>query len=228
MSSDNRNNNAWQYADDPAAAADETNETVQEPAGSADPFLLDSSNLPNIDDEPENSSKTLNRTTLILFGVCIVAVIAIFLVSRGQKPQPASEEEKAKTAALDKALAKLTNQTKSSKSQAIDAGNMVEVFYNYPTSTQVAANELQRNPFLRNEDAPDDVVVVVAKDAGPNLDALQKKLGELKLQSLGGSICLINNNVLTEGDIVNDFTIKKIENNQVVLTADNHDFVLKL
>lgn len=228
MSSDKHNNNSWQYADDPAAATEETNENVQEPTGSADPFLMDSSSLPDIDDETESSSKTLNRTTLILFGVCIVAVIAIFLVSRGQKPQPVSDEEKAKTAALDQALAKLTSQNKSAKSQAIDAGNMVEVFYNYPTSTQVAANELQRNPFLRNEDAPDDVVVVVEKDDGPNLDALQKRLGELKLQSLGGSICLINNNVLTEGDIVNDFMIKKIENNQVILTANNHDFVLKL
>ena len=227
MASDDTIKNDWQYNDDTVDAAEENNASSEETSGGMDPLLMNAI-APDIDDDESNVNKSLNRTTIGLFSICIIAVVAIFLISRGQKPEPISEEEKAKSAALDMALAKLTSQAKEQTPQSLDAENMVEVFYNYPTNTQVSADELQRNPFMRDEDAPDETVVVVEKNKGPDLDALQKKLKELHLQSLGGTICLINNNVLTEGDKVSDFVIKKIEDNQVILTAENIDFSLKL
>jgi len=180
--------------------------------------------------------KALNRGTIVLLASCFLGVGGIFLVGRFQGTQTTSATDKEVEVRVDTALAKLVKEKKPTPAKEVfgDTEEMVQAFYEYPAKQQVSVDELQRNPFSR----------ALAKDEGAGSvdDALKrmenlrkeltKKLQALKLQSVlqgaGVAQCLINGEVYGEGEIVDIFKVKTIKSEQVLLLANDMEFVLKM
>lgn len=172
-----------------------------------------------------------HRQAIMLLGGCLLVAAMIWLFGLRQKPKEPTEQEKAAEVQIDTALAKLVSMKAQQKVTQLfkDTQGMVQTFYQYPAKQQVMAEELQKNPFLRNADADAD-------DSGDR-EHLRKKLTEqldnLRLQSIlfnaKGSRCLVEGALYEEGEVIDDaFMIKKIEKDHVVLIASDLEFIFQM
>ena len=63
-------------------------------------------------------------------------------------------------------------------------------------------------------------------------EQIKRKAKDMKLfsimQSEVGVCCMIDNKILYEGDLINDFTVKKISDSLVALDLEGVEIVLKL
>jgi len=184
--------------------------------------------------EYQGSPKSaLNRNTITLFLACLFGLGLTFGLR--QKPQKASAQTQALEAKVDMALAKFVDPQQKEKTKKLfeNTEKMVHAFYDYPAKQQVAADELQRNPFsrlmARDEDARN---VNDAQQRRQELRlALTEKVGHLSLQSVlrgpNSSKCLINGQVYGQGDTIDTaFTVKSIRDKEVVLLAEGMTFKL--
>jgi hypothetical protein len=185
----------------------------------------------------EDGKKRLNRGTIIFMASCLLCVGVFYLFHLRQKPKQATANQQEVEAKVNQALSKLVDEKEQEKSRKMfeDTEEMVQAFYEYPTKQQVALKELQRNPFsltLTNDEQATD-----EDDAKKRLEKLRaeltKHVGTLTLQSVlrgpRGSQCLINGEVYSEGEKVNDtFVIKSISNESVVVVAQKIEFVLQM
>ncbi|MCK4627915.1 MAG: hypothetical protein KAT56_02865, partial [Sedimentisphaerales bacterium] len=89
------------------------------------------------------STDSHNHTAMILLGVCILSMLGVYLFGLRQQPQEATAEEKAIEAQVDTALAKLVNVDRKAQAEKLfkDTENMVQMFYEYPSKQQVAADD---------------------------------------------------------------------------------------
>lgn len=177
-----------------------------------------------------SSAKSRNNTAMMLLGACVLGMFGVFMFSRHQKPPEVTVEEKAAEAQVDTALAKLVEMNENDKSKDLfkNVDTMVQTFYDYPSNQQVAADDLQKNPFSR---------YIIDADAGQGSSKaraelekeLRKKFNQLKLQTVAGSKCVISNEVVGEGQEVADtFLVKTISTDSVVLIAEDIEFVLQM
>jgi hypothetical protein len=186
--------------------------------------------------EPYASTDSHNHTAMILLGVCILSMLGVYLFGLRQKPQEASAEEKAIEAQVDTALAKLVSADRKAQAEKLfkDTENMVQAFYEYPAKQQVAADDLNKNPFYcfgteaDNKDADDK-----NKTKAQLEKELRRKVALLELQSVlqstGGSKCLINGEIFATGQkVIDTFNIQSISPDSVVLMAGEHEFVLQM
>jgi mannitol-specific phosphotransferase system IIBC component len=157
-------------------------------------------------------------------------MFGVFMFSRHQKPPEVTVEEKAAETQVDTALAKLVEMNENDKSKDLfkNVDTMVQTFYDYPSNQQVAADDLQKNPFSR---------YIIDADAGQGSSKaraelekeLRKKFNQLKLQTVAGSKCVISSEVVGEGQKVADtFLVKTISTDSVVLVAEDIEFVLQM
>lgn len=193
-------------------------------AGEAMP---DAEEMGFVDERPSS----LNRYTIILVGLCLLGVVGVFLFGQKQKAAPPDQKQQAEVAKLDNNLSRLMTQKGEAKKAIKNTEEMISLFHQYPTNQQLGRDELQRNPFIRDENASPEAPAA-APEKGPDLAALQKSAAGLKLQSvLRGATsnqCLINGEVYQEGQEIKEFKVKSIQEHGVVLTAAEHDFVLKM
>jgi len=181
-----------------------------------------------------DDGQSRNHTAMILFAICTISMLGVYIFGMRQKPQEATAQEKAVEAQVDTALAKLVdkNKDKQKKTQKLfdDTGKMVQAFYEYPTNQQVALDELQKNPFSRFSLEGDEEPVV---DLSRKRARLEKILMKFKLQSVlhgaSGAKCLINGTIFGEGQVVeNTFNIKAIQEDNVILEAGEMEFELRM
>jgi len=220
----NENFQTWQ-PDQNAELKDEQNETVNglPQAQPEDQFFLP-------------TGKSRNHTAMILLGTCMISMLAVYLFGLSQKPSEASAQEQAAEQQVTTALAKLVHETENANARNLfnDTDEMVQAFYEYPSSQQVALNELRKNPFSRfsergSNDAGDD-------EAKPRIvreKELNRKLLQLELQSIlhgtAGARCLINGEIFSNGQqVLDSFRIKDINVDTVILAADDLEFVLQM
>ncbi|MBN2377924.1 MAG: hypothetical protein JXD22_16115 [Sedimentisphaerales bacterium] len=183
------------------------------------------------------NKNNVNRSAVILLMTCLMGVGAIYLFGLRNKPKEATAQEQEVEAKVDQVLAKLVDQQKKDEARKMfqDTDNMVQVFYDYPAKQQVEVEELQRNPFSR----------MLAKDEGANdVDEALKRREQLRielseksakfvlqsvLQGKKGAKCLIDGNIYSEGDLIDSvFKVKKVNNESVILTAEEMDFVVQM
>ena len=175
-------------------------------------------------------TKSRNNTAMILLGACILGMVGVFMFSRHQKPPEATAEEKAAEVQVDTALAKLVKMNEKDKGEDLfkNVETMVQTFYDYPSNQQVAADDLQKNPFSR---------YIIDDDGGQDLSKaraelekkLREKFSQLELQTVAGSICDISGEFVGKGQKVADtFTVKTINTDSVVLIAEDIEFILQM
>ncbi|MCK5270579.1 MAG: hypothetical protein KAJ46_07330 [Sedimentisphaerales bacterium] len=185
--------------------------------------------------EPYASTDSHNHTAMILLGVCILSMLGVYLFGLRQKPQEASEEEKAVEAQVDTALANLVSADRKAQAEKLfrDTENMVKAFYDYPSKQQVAADDLNKNPFYCFGTEADNKDDDKNKTRAQLEKELRRKVALLELQSVlqstSGAKCLINGEIFATGQkVIDTFNIRSISPDSVVLTAGEHEFVLQM
>jgi len=181
---------------------------------------------------PESESNP-NRAGIILVGICVVAVAAVYLFGTKQRPQEASSEQLAAAAQIDIALTRLVGASKKGKgaNPLKNTEQMVQAFYEYPGKKQVLLDDLKKNPFsmLASGGAKVD-----EKQNQEKLEMdLKNKISKMKLQSVvtmtSGNKCLIDGEIYGQGQLIDDcYKIESINVDTVELSSKDFKFVLEM
>jgi hypothetical protein len=168
--------------------------------------------------------KNLRRSTI---GVMILVAIGLaglaFMIHRSQ-PQAASAEPVDDEAQIEVAISRLTGVSAEMVNRMDE---IVKRFYEFSDVFQVGVGELAKNPFEV------EVFAEAIKEDGGKADNeraqaallerenLKKRAGTLKLLSVmrseEGNCCMINDRILSQGDIIEGFAIVSIRGDSVDL-----------
>lgn len=164
------------------------------------------------------NSQSLRRSTIMVAVLVGIGLVSLLLMIRRSAPQTASARETANDQKIESAISRITG------SRAEMAGRMDEIvkkFYEFSDVVQVKVSELAKNPFEAEGTAKDPPVVFDNSMDRAELLRLQR-LRSLKLVSImrtggQGPCCMINDQILQQGDIIEGFKIVEIGNNSVTL-----------
>ena len=182
-------------------------------------------------------SKLLNRGTMLVLAVVIIAAGALYGMRLSQNDAGTSEEVKSAEAKIDKLMAK-----KVSVDAALgDTEVILTVLNDDRTRRQVPIEFTKQNPFLllleqAKADGPakpvkpaEDPEVVRRAELKQRLDAEFKKLTIQSVVPTGRTpVAIINNKILKVGQEIGSFTVKDIRNTTVVLEAEGQQYSLSL
>lgn len=186
---------------------------------------------------------TVNRGTLVMFGIMILAAASLYVMYKRTSPAAANAAVSPASAEANKTISTFLSggdrSIKSMEQLLKNTEKVVQQFLNYPSLTQVPLGDLRTNPFKQFIEAPKTTA-----DAGPSQDALDKKRREeqrmavlkavqgLQLQSIMFSesrrACMINNNLYREGQSLDNFSIEKISPASVVVKNGPYRFELRM
>ncbi|MCL5282939.1 MAG: hypothetical protein M1376_23900 [Planctomycetes bacterium] len=164
------------------------------------------------------NSQSLRRSTILVVVLVGIGLVSLLLMIRRSAPQAVSAQEKANDQKIESAISRITG------SRAEMAGRMDEIvkkFYEFSDVVQVKVGELAKNPFEAEGAAPNQTMVVDNSAGQGDLLRLQRARS-LKLVSImrtpeQGTCCMINDQILQPGDIIEGFKIVEIGNNSVML-----------
>ncbi len=167
------------------------------------------------------SKKDVRRSTMIVVILVVVGLLGLLFMIHKTKPKTASakqaQEEQAK---IEKAIGQLTG---ASTEMVGRMDEIVDKFYQFSDVLQVKVNELSKDPF-QTEGNSDSLqgTVVVTQDSQAQSGLMRQRAGSLKLLSVmrsdDGNSCMINDEILRQGDRIEDFTVARIASNSVELT----------
>ncbi len=171
------------------------------------------------------NSKSLRRSTMLVVVLVCIGVASLLLMIRRSQPQAASAGEKAgDQTRIESAITRLTG-VRSEMNGRMD--EIVKKFYEFSDVVQVKVNELVKNPFEVEGFAKDLKTMVVPEDPAAQAELFRRQRIEqlaktLKLVSImrsaeRGTCCMINEQILRQGDAIEGFTIVEIANSSVVL-----------
>lgn len=223
--------------------------------------------------EPKGMKAALTRTNLFLFCIFLVGVgvVAFMAMRKGPQETEASQQEQEQVdQAINKFLArqeaiKKTSPTADSPSRPAPGGSselkgpenplsglmadsqeIVQMFYNFTSKSQVPLEDLKTNPFRFGEGSADAASVTEEEAAAAAAAAkkaeeearkkrqeeARKDLAQLNLQTIlagpSGSQAMINGNILRVGDEVQKFKIEKIAPRGVTLKRDGETYTLEM
>lgn len=189
------------------------------------------------------------RSNAALAVMLLAAAAGIYAFSLRKGPATASAAQKAVETQIDTAILRITQQA-SSQPGAPQPGrvtrDLLQTFYDQVRDKQIPLAELSKNPFvfvrpLREETeepaqpAPTTASApALAPLPGQSLPEVQAAFRSLRLQSImmgqssSGGTAIISNNLLTEGQRIECFTIKSIQPKAVVLSWEDKEFVLRM
>ncbi len=161
--------------------------------------------------------QTLRRSTILVAVLVGIGLVSLFLMIRRSAPQAASAKETANDQKIASAISRITG------GRTEMAGRMDEIvkkFYEFSDVVQVKVSELAKNPFEAEGAVPDPALVDNSAGQG-DLLRLQRARS-LKLVSImrapgKGTCCMINDQILQQGDVIEGFKIVEIGNNSVTL-----------
>ncbi len=178
---------------------------------------------------PAEHGRNLKRSTITLAILFSVGVLCLWCMIKktGPKQAVASAEE----VQIEKAIAQLTG-IKTEMNSRMD--EVVDKFYQFSDVEQVEVDELKKNPFLYDftPGVGDDGADKYAVNREMLKQELQIKSGRMRLWSIMesplGSCCMIDDEVLYEGDKIKDLTITRIEESFVELSSMGITVKLKM
>ena len=182
-----------------------------------------------------SQNRSVQKGTIIIMLACLLGVGAIYFFSFRNRVEEVSKKDQDVEAQVDKVLARLMDKVEQAKSRKLfeDTQEMVDTFYAYSAKQQVALKELRRDPFIlpsrQGPDEGEDLSVIRARQKGE----WSKKLANVKLQSViqgpRGGKCLVNGEVYSREDtLLGQFKIKEINDDSVILIANDFEFVLSM
>ncbi len=169
------------------------------------------------------NSKSLRRSTMLVVVLVGIGLVSLLLMIRRSQPQAASAGEKTgDQTRIESAITRLTG-VRSEMAGRMD--EIVKKFYEFSDVVQVKVNELVKNPFEVEGFAKDLKTAVVPDDPAAaalfRRQQIEQQAKTLKLLSImrseQGTCCMINDQILRKGDVIEGFTIVEIANNSVVL-----------
>jgi len=184
---------------------------------------------------------SLKQGNLLLAVLFVAGLGCVYLMSLRNGPARASAQQKDQELKVDSALTQLrAKSAQASKGGPTDTNGLVDTFYYETRQRQIPAEEMPGNPFEFKApvgSSPMPVTGPTEEDASNAVGA--KRLSEaleaarqLKLQSIltgaNGATAMVSNNLLTEGQIIVGWTVKKIEGRQVTLAWNDQTYVLKM
>ena len=189
-------------------------------------------NMQNLEQEylvPAEHGRNLRRSTIMLTVLFSVGVLCLWVMIKGTGPKQAvaSTEE----VQIENAIAQLTGIRTEMNSRMDE---VVDKFYQFSDVEQVKVNELKKNPFLYDitfEAGDEDL-----DKYGMNREMLKQELyaksSGMRLWSImespQGSCCMIDDEVLYEGDEIQGLTIAAIGENFVELSSMGINVKLKI
>ncbi len=171
------------------------------------------------------NSKNLRRSTMLVAILVAVGLVCLLVMIRRSQPQAASATQgKADQTKIEDAISRLTGV----RSEVVDrADEIVKKFYQFSDVVQVRVSELAKNPFevegsTKNRKTP----MIIAEDPQTRAALFRRQRMEqastLKLLSImrseQGTSCMINDQIVQQGDDVDGFRVARIGTNFVELT----------
>ena len=202
---------------------EEPEETQASPAGRSDETARKRA-LPSL---------SLLNGNLGLVAMFAAGIGAIYLLSLRTGPATASAESKSAEVQVDDALTRLTKGDPNN----LKASTVVSTFYLQARQRQIPLEGLRQNPFVFRMPAQAAVVPATGPaqpvvETQPDELAALDEVRHLRLQSVmqgsGGATAMISNNLLTEGQKIRGWTVKKIGSDRVLLIFQSHEHVLTL
>lgn len=176
------------------------------------------------------NSKNLRKSTLLVVALFGVGLLCLWLMIRKTQPQAASAQQASDDETrIESAISQLTGVG----SEVATMNEIVNKFYEFSDVVQIKVNELVKNPFQvegNMQELKDQVVV--GDDAQIQAELmrrrwLQQQASALRLLSVmrseSGLCCMINDQILREGDKIDEFTVSRIGNNFVQLVGPQQE-----
>jgi hypothetical protein len=164
------------------------------------------------------NSQSLRHSTIMVAVLVGLGLVSLLLMIRRSAPQAASAKDSANDQKIASAISRLTGGRTEMAGQMDE---IVKKFNSFSDVTQVKVSELAKNPFEAEGAVPDQTVVLDNSAGQADLLRLQRARS-LKLVSImrtpgQGTCCMINDQILQPGDVIEGFKIVEIGNNSVTL-----------
>jgi len=216
------------------------NSPAQKPAAANGRTADDGSEKPQQQEEYltiATRKKQVRKSTIVLAVLFFIGLLCLWFMIKKSTPQTASatanntEETKIETA-----IARFTG-VKSEMFSRMD--EIVNRFYEFSNVPQVHVNELTKNPFelemfLANLKAKADAEAETLDTDADTMwqQQIRQRAKAMQLssviQSEHGTFCVINDEILREGDSTGGFKVRQIGDGFVKLNCDDIEIVLKL
>lgn len=179
--------------------------------------------------------KDVRRSTTILGVLFIIGLVCLGVMIKKSAPQAAvAETVNTEELQIETAIAKLTG-IKAEMFNRMD--EIVNKFYEFSDVLQVQVSELVKNPFQLEtfiaslkKDSENDASNINAEMI--LMEQIRLKARDMKLysvmQSEKGVCCMIDNKILYEGENIEDFVVKKINTDSVLLDMEGVEITLKI
>ncbi len=193
--------------------------------------------------DDENPRSAALKDNALVIGLFFAGIAAVYLLSLRGGPSEASAEQRAAEEQVESALDQLGRLPTGSAPGSKRAMEVVNTFYYEASQRQISPDHLRDNPFVfhppTRAEAPEKTTPDPQPQEDPRVAAREKRLSEavqaaksLHLQSIlkgsDGAKALISNNLLSEGDLIQGWTIRRIEPKQVLLDWKDHTYVLEM
>jgi len=197
--------------------------------------------LSELNDQTEMSfvteSSARNRSTAVVVLTLLLiggAVIAFMRMKSAPKPASAAAPEAVSAkATINEFLTDGGKNARMMQELLKNTEKLRQRFLNYAVRKQIRLEDLQTNPFRfakAKTDTPDPNAA--AREAEKRRKELADAASRLKLQSImygsKGSTCMIANKPYTEGQVVDGFTIEKIQPAGVIVKKDGTKFEIEM
>jgi hypothetical protein len=183
----------------------------------------------------------LKQGNLLLAVLFVAGIGCVYMLSLRHGPARASAQQKDQELKVESALTQLrVSSARAATGGSVDTGVLVDTFYYETRQRQIPADEMPGNPFEFKLPADNQPVPVAGRAGESESNAVgARRLSEavnavrqLKLQSIlmgaNGATAMISNNLLSEGQTIAGWTVKKIESRQVVLTWNDQTYELRM
>lgn len=170
------------------------------------------------------NSKSLRRSTMLVAVLVGIGLVCLLLMIRKSQPQAAgAAEDKGDQTKIEAAITRLTG-VRSEMADRMD--EIVKKFYEFSDVVQVRVGELSKNPFEVEDSMKDLRTAAAVEDPQAQAELMrrqrvQQQAKTLKLLSImrseQGDCCMINDQILRQGDVVGGFTIARVGSSFVEL-----------
>jgi hypothetical protein len=172
-----------------------------------------------------NSKSVRKSTTVVAILVAIGLVCLMFMIRKSQPQAASGKQAGGDETKIEAAISRLTG-VRSEMADHMEA--IVKKFYEFSDVFQVKVGELTKDPFnveglaAKGLDAP----AVLSEDPQVQAEAvrrqkMQEQARTLRLLSImrsdGGHSCMINDEILHQGEVIEGFIVRQIGNNSVEL-----------
>ena len=194
---------------------------------------IDSSTNPPSGDQSDyltvgEHGKNLKQSTITLAILFTVGALCLWFMIKKVAPESADAAVSPEETQIELAIAELTGI----RSEQSKMGDIVDRFYTFSEVDQINVSELKKNPFSHEidianfEESMDLNRGVIAREE------VNRKSKSLQLWSIMASdqegCCMINDKILYIGNVINGFTVTKIDPRYVVLESEGIPVTLKM